>query len=41
MIELKAPLWKLLAYGVGMYLIAIFMMLGQMLKRSVRQTNRG
>ena len=37
MIVLKAPLWKLLAHGAAMYLIAVFMMRGQLLKRSLRR----
>lgn len=36
MIELKAPLWKLLAQGAGMYLLAVFMMRGHRLKRRLK-----
>jgi hypothetical protein len=38
LIELKAPLWKLLTQGVTMYVLAVFMMRGQLLKRRLRQT---
>jgi hypothetical protein len=38
MIELKAPLWKLLTQGAAMYVLAVFMMRGRLLKRRLRQT---
>ena len=36
MIKLKITLWELLARGAALYMAAVFMMRGQMLKRRLR-----
>ncbi|MGQ0749800.1 MAG: hypothetical protein ACT4PS_04630 [Betaproteobacteria bacterium] len=37
MIELHMSFWKLLVYGAALYLVAVFMIRGQLLKHSLRR----
>ena len=36
MIKLHVPLWELFAYGAAMFLVAVAMIGGNLLKRSLR-----
>jgi hypothetical protein len=37
MIEMHVPFWKLLVYGAALYLGAVFMIRGQLLKHRLRR----
>ena len=37
MMELHMSFWKLLVYGAALYLVAVFMIRGQLLKHSLRR----